>query len=625
MIDGAFGHSIRLNRFLRELHEGKIPHPLSSSGPTALDGLCAHSSPGVLARHKTSLLAAFDLTDEVLAQAETSSSILCPACGSAAARFKTPIALIETIVREFATSEVCISAIAPNAELTAWAERHGFSTQSNAMGLQEVLLHRTHASSESIGQLASLLRSLWSLPAVHFQCRDDRRACSYARHGWCATCATALPPIKGTRIRAVLESGIANTGSPPYETLLIVKGGVTVEQLLRTPLAQLPRTLDSRVAETLSLATQCGLGELHLGLNTQSLGAADLAALSLCRGLLDGAKTSCAVIVDIPAHILSGARFTKVHDALTESAASAPIIIPSEATSPGPLSPDRKQTRMAGASVGTISIETATPKRFELHLGTTLHIRREDLGVPSLFNLLSEALSGAETERGGIIGYSAHIAAQVHPVRIFSGRGSSHGTLIEALGLGDRLAELYAASVNARSLGLRPRDFSLGATRTNPHLCSACKGLGVTLEFNESLPRPLAAPCHLCCGFRCKAPVRDSLFRGISFSHMLNQTFGEALPVLKALPKAARVLKLIELFELQGLPPGMPLTLLSDSERRATTLVRAILQTTRAKPSILLIEEATLALSPQQHVALSEVLGAWPEGEFLASLEVSEQ
>jgi excinuclease ABC subunit A len=195
--------------------------------------------------------------------------------------------------------------------------------------------------------------------------------------------------------------------------------------------------------------------------------------------------------------------------------------------------------------------------------------------------------------------------------------------LIDALGLGDSLANLYAASVDARSLGLRARDFSLAATRSNPHICNACKGLGVTLQFFDELPRPLAAPCQVCHGLRCKSPVRDILFRGTSFSRMLNQNFDEAFVTLKALPKAARTLKLIEMFELQKLPLGMPLTLLSDSEQRAVLLAQALLRATRARPSIVLIEEPEMHLSRQQRCAIEEVCSNWPEGALVSRIEVS--
>lgn len=625
LIDGAFGHSLRITGFLRALRDGELPRPVRSRAPSPIDSLFAHSSPGALARRKSSILAALDSTEELLKYADAATSILCPTCGFATTRFKTPIALIDTIVSNFSGSLVRISAIAPDEQLTEWAARHGFSMYPSTPGFQQVSLHQTVASSESLGQLATLMRSLWTLSDARVQCESDSDVRSYARYGWCSACNTAIPPVKSATLRTLLDGGLSHAEPAPHEALLVLDGGVTIAQLLCTPIVDLTLGRSTRFADALDLSIRAGLGNLTLGVNTEKLGAADLAALSMCRGLLDGTEAKRPTLIDLPDHIFSGPRFHKVNELLDRSAATIPVIISDTVTTPAIRSVGQERIRLPGPHIGTLSIKGEVPHRFELHLGRTLHIQREDLGGQCLFSALSEALRDSVSERSGTIEYSSHAPAQVHPIRIFPTRSSSQGILVEALGLGDRLAELYAASVDARSLGLRARNFSLGATRTNPHICSACKGFGVTFESAPALPRPLAAPCHLCRGLRCKAPVRDTLFRGISFSRMLNQTFREALPVLKALPKASNTLRLIEIFELQQLPLGMPVALLSDSEQRATNIVRAILHTTRTKPSILLIEEPELGLSPQQQAALSEVRGAWPEGEFITSIEVTER
>jgi excinuclease UvrABC ATPase subunit len=148
----------------------------------------------------------------------------------------------------------------------------------------------------------------------------------------------------------------------------------------------------------------------------------------------------------------------------------------------------------------------------------------------------------------------------------------SRQTLGSALGITDKLAKLYAASLDARSNGLTERSFSLTAPRSNPYICSECSGLGVKLDYSLNLPRPRASGCPVCHGARFKAPVASTLFRGVPYYQILNQPITSSLSVLGALSRMKATLEQITDNGLAELPLGIPIALLSSSERSLLAL-----------------------------------------------------
>jgi excinuclease UvrABC ATPase subunit len=99
------------------------------------------------------------------------------------------------------------------------------------------------------------------------------------------------------------------------------------------------------------------------------------------------------------------------------------------------------------------------------------------------------------------------------------------------------------------------------------------------------------------------------LFRGLSLSQILNSTFSELISVLSALPKSSLPLKLIKLLGLEVLPLGMPLALLSFSERRRVQLVTAALAGQSAtRPQVAIVELPFVGLSEKHAHAVEALL-----------------
>lgn len=623
-IDGGYGHSLRVKEFLGVLHAGGIPRPLASTQPTPIHPLFHHVSPAALVREGKSILAAMGATNDLGVLADKATSLLCPTCGASIQRFAQPVRLLEEIVRVWSGSEISLVAESASPDLLRWAERHGFSTHAQTADLHHVRLHESPATLAALGPTTSLLRSLWAIADLRIVCSDGATTLGYTRHGWCSHCATSLLPVHTHQIRSLLERGLPADPTLNAAELIVLGDSMTLGHLLQTPVAQLPQLTSPRLLATVRILVEAGLGTLSLGMSTADLAATDIAALSVCASLTINCEGPHPILVDLPDHTLGAPRFQGCKQALERAALTTPIILTNRSVFEAPIPHEPTVHRTVGQSLGTLSISAPSERRYEIVLGATLRLHRQAGEVRAPFRLVAAALQASTLQTTCDVQFTQQSPYQLHAVSLFSAAGNSKTLLLDALGLQDPLANLYAASVDARSTGLRPRDFSLGATRSNPYICSTCTGLGVVLERFEELPRPLAKPCPVCHGLRCKSPVRDSMFRGTPFSRMLNQTCAEGHHTLKALPKAARTLALVERFGLQDIPLGMPLTLLSNSEQRAVLLVRAILHATRAKPSILLLEEPELALSDRQRAALDEVSTASPEAALLTRIEIAE-
>lgn len=623
-VDGAYGHSLRVQELIHELLAGGMPRPVVSAQRTSIRSIFRHCSPAALSRQGKSILAAIGHIDDLRSLAAKASVVLCPSCGSATQRFAQPVRLVEEIARVWNGSKISLLARSSSSDFLRWTERHGFSARAITGNAHEVRLHRSPATLGDLGPITSLLRSLWNIPDICIVCSDDSKTFHYTKHGWCSHCHAPLSPISVPQIYSLLERGLSPDAPLPDAARIALNDTMTLGHILQTPIAQLPELPSPKLRTTADLLTEAGLGRLSLGMSTADIAATDCAALSVCVSMSVGSDAHHSIIIDLPPHTLGARRFQGCKQALEREALSRPVILTNASVFEPRIPQAPTERHGQGPCLGTLTISAASPHHYEIVLGETVQVHARDTGSRAVFHSIAAALNASTPDASRQVQFEPRTSYQLHAIPLFSAAGGSKTLLLDALGLQDSLANLYAASLDARSIGLRPRDFSLGATKSNPHICKTCTGLGVVLERLEELPRPLTTPCPICHGLRCKSPVRDSMFRGTPFSRMLNQTCAEAHSTLRALPKAARTLALVERFGLHDIPLGMPLTLLSDSEQRAVLLVRAIVHSTHTKPSIILLEEPLIGLSDLQRAALDDVCTTSPEPAALTRIEVSE-
>ena len=126
----------------------------------------------------------------------------------------------------------------------------------------------------------------------------------------------------------------------------------------------------------------------------------------------------------------------------------------------------------------------------------------------------------------------------------------------------DPIRELFAATKDARTLGLSASHFSFNVPGGR---CEACQGEGevrVEMQFLADV----FVPCDQCDGKRFKPQVLEVQYRGRSIHQVLDLTVREALTFFGGSPKVLRRLQVLDEVGLGYLRLGQPATTLSGGE-----------------------------------------------------------
>lgn len=228
------------------------------------------------------------------------------------------------------------------------------------------------------------------------------------------------------------------------------------------------------------------------------------------------------------------------------------------------------------------------------------HQRHDRLGLA-----LYKALQGAPSS---LVTFSAVHSFSAHFIPLFSEDSTTTRLVAHQLGVIDPLAKMFAASHQAKMLGLSSRDFSIGQLRQSPTLCGTCKGTGLLHSTDGDLWREEVAPCPTCWGTRFRSPARDVTFKGKTMWEILNTPILSSEQILRALPKMREVFELTILLGLGEVVLGTPTTLLHPPHRRMLAIAHAILEATATKPSIIVVEAPFVGLNTQQRAGLEQVI-----------------
>ena len=155
----------------------------------------------------------------------------------------------------------------------------------------------------------------------------------------------------------------------------------------------------------------------------------------------------------------------------------------------------------------------------------------------------------------------------------------------------DAIRELFAATPEARRLGLGARDFSFNMPGGR---CEACAGDGrvrVDLQFLADA----WLVCESCGGRRYRAPVLQVRWRARSIDQVLDTTVHEALQLFAGQHRVLRRLKVLEQIGLGYLRLGQPASTLSGGEAQRVKLAAHLLR--RPGPRVLyVLDEPTTGL-----------------------------
>jgi len=155
----------------------------------------------------------------------------------------------------------------------------------------------------------------------------------------------------------------------------------------------------------------------------------------------------------------------------------------------------------------------------------------------------------------------------------------------------DAIRELFAATAEARRLGLAASDFSFNMPGGR---CEACAGDGrvrVDLQFLADA----WLVCEACDGRRYRAPVLQVKWRSRSIDQVLDTTVHEALQLFSGQHRVVRRLKVLEQIGLGYLRLGQPASTLSGGEAQRVKLAAHLLR--RPGPRVMyVLDEPTTGL-----------------------------
>jgi hypothetical protein len=629
LVDGLYGDSCAIEEYISALKQGALPSAPRTPPSHDVSRRCIHTSSDLLSRRERTILEACGLIEELTSSALASSRVSCSQCGQALTRFSKAEQLLAAITSTHKNSRVRVFAESSAPALADWASATGFTVSTSPNGAPQVLLDSIECWPEATVPLGRSVRSLWTIPDIVFVVHSERGVMWYGPSGWCDRCRRTEGKPSRDGVRSLLERGIAVATDQAREASLLASATHTVEELLSLAISELSLRAGEPLCIVKTALTKLGLSHLSLGTLTSSLSARDISALSVAISSILARESGALIILDLPAGVFAHERSSEVQAYLTELSLEHAIVCSADLFSA--QSGSSAVARSLSTSTPPCGVVTVTPHRssgllsFELRPGSVIALENSHVASPFLYQeIVTSLTSGASSDRSGaVIFETSSVEHTIHPVPVFASSGRSLTLLLNEIGLGERLAQLYAASLDARALGLSAKDISLATTRKNSALCSECRGLGVQL-FDQyiSTPRPRCSPCPGCHGDRFVPPIGGILFRGIQYSVMLNQPIELSAPILSTLAKARETIELMLELGLGHLPLGMPLCLLSQSETRILRVLQALRAATPQKPAIIVLEEPEIGFRRPALATLERVRSTHEKSKNCVWIEV---
>lgn len=630
-IEGVFAQSVQRDIFFETIRKGEIPPPLVTLTSQTHYPDVIYTSPTLLSERDCTIIEALGLSEHVSDLSLAARSIQCFRCSSTLERFRHPRDLIEAILRDWISQRVSVLAESSSVLLSDWATKHGFSTRTSSTGVISIALDEIECSAASIRKLTPSLRALWRIPKLVVACLSKTGVTRYSPHGWCHSCAQVCPDISRGALLKLVASRFSRADTSRPESQLCIEGTTTLGSLLTTPIYRVTANPSPILRTTLDDLTDLQLGHLTLGTSVHVLPPKSLAVLSAYISARNARQVRQLLIVEIPNGIMTEEQTTSLWRFFEKSCRGTPVVYLQDRQPRGliPETPSEEACRGVSSkpSLGKLVLAgsegEAWEKVFELRLGEKVKVSLAPRDSRSLLVDIHDALQKKALAEDGRARLESDTPFQVTSLPVFDSMRSSKKMVIDELGFAEPLAQLYAASLDARSMGLTSKDFLVTSSRRNPHLCPGCYGFGVRLSVFPRLPRPIAEPCNTCQGLRFKAPLNRILFRGASLSTILNQSIENSLSLLSALYRSNEVLALITALRLTNLPLGMPLSLLRGHEQRAIRIIGALARAKPTKPSILLVEEPLALLSDEQLHGLQEIQRTQRIREISCWIEIS--
>jgi hypothetical protein len=603
-IGGVVASSKRRERFIQQIRNGEIPTPLPASESEASSPRIRYHSLDALQNRGQTVAALLGLPTELVRAARHSVWARCPSCSEDLPVFPTAAAMCDHISRSLAGKEITIELVGASEEVSTWATARGFTPTSAPHDRGAARLDSLRCERGTLRALEPLLTSTRHLPTTWLTIRSECGVEEYGWNGRCARCDITLSPFTTTAARDYIERGSSPRFS--HEGARLVDG-VTLSELITSPLTKvLPRqTLTAAFTPLqLEMIPLLSLQSVTLHTRTTELSPRALAAL-VAVALADESKNGeeLRIFQASAALFSSGARseIERIANALSQHGGFIWLTErPHDTHKPVDVEAPTEKRRSLGSL--TLTFPELITRQIALGAWSEVEI------PPALQHLnvgshVDRALGGKNTE---LVRCEAQAPFTPHLIPLFDVESTTTRLVAHALGVMEPLAKMFAASHQARMLGLAPRDLLLGQLRHSHSICGSCKGLGVLLTRENDYAH--ASPCHSCWGTRFKTPAREITFKGKTMGEILNAPLSASENTLRALPRMKEVFELVTLLSLADLPLGMPVTLLSGPQRRLLSIAHALLVSTKTRPSVIVLEEPEVGFSERQREALVSVI-----------------
>jgi len=180
--------------------------------------------------------------------------------------------------------------------------------------------------------------------------------------------------------------------------------------------------------------------------------------------------------------------------------------------------------------------------------------------------------------------------------------GGNGGTPLTFTGLFDPVRALFAATDDARALGLKKAHFSF----VNPEgRCPVCRGAG-TNRISMDFVADVESPCDACGGLRYRPDVLRARWGGRTIADILALTAAEGSAVFRDHGALSRGLAVLEETGLGYLVLGQPLETLSGGEGQRLKLAAELIKPVRGE-TLYLFDEPTAGLHHDDTVKLLAV------------------
>lgn len=603
-IHGVAARAEQRERFIEAIREGGIPTPLTTSDTSVTSPRVQYHSLETLHARQQTIVSLLRRGEPLVAAAMKSRWASCPSCARPLHLFHSATELCDHLLTTLRGRDVKIELVGNDEELTPWAMTKGFTASSPHEGRVSVRLDSLTCEPEALRKVEPILASTKRLPHTWLAITSESSQEEYSWSGRCADCDITLAPFNPITARDVIERPTGQRASHEGRRLI---HGIPLMELLSQPLGRLleePLACEVFTPLQEEVVRALALENLTLHTTTKELAPHALASVALLDLARDVEDHRALRLFTAPKSLFLPAHREAIRAIAEKLGTNAGFVWITNEPPTVDFPVASEESENAGRLVARCEITADTTSTIEARRGEW-----RDLSVPpSLKDLrlaahLFHHLSGTPSN---LITSEAASPFTPHLIPIFPAESSGTRLVAHALGVIEPLAKMFAASHQAKMLGLTARDLLLGQLRQPSTVCSSCKGTGVLIKDDPLLGWDTV--CHICWGSRFRSPIREITFKGRTLWEILNAPLSASADTLRALPKMKEVLELGSYLGLTEIPLGMPITLLATQQRRLLAIAHAMLSGTTSRPSLIIIEEPGAGLTePQQRGLVATV------------------